>query len=564
MMLFRKLLVAVCATTLCLSPGSVWATTLTDAISAVETGDRQALLAALDDPALVDGLDADERLSVYVGLAGALVKAGAPADAVRAYELALRDQADDSAAAVNVRRAYAAIIVPDRAAEAARQLSLALGALEAAGARPGDVIELAQELSTARMAAGLPEDWRHEGWVDPATGETTRGGKPGPAPKVASKAFDLVEVFYATTRKATGSRVPTAAFGADAGPLTFGRATVSVPRDRRPGELPTPNAWAFEFRPDNAKHFILKRVEVINGRDRFFSTVSGRVAASRKKEVLVFIHGYNTSFQGGVERAAQLAVDLGLDGAPILYSWPSQGSLLGYSADAASADDQVRLAELSQFLADVAARTGATRINVVAHSMGNRYLVRALDRLARQGKKNLFNEVVFAAPDVSVDEFRVAWPRIKTLGRRTTVYASGRDKALQVSEVVNGKPRVGDARHPFTLPGLQTVDTTAASGGMLGHDDFAGTALDDFRAIIWLSLAPDRRCVLSGDGRRLFWRFASGCPASDFRQATMMARVTGSPQAAQKRVEADLKSAKGAESDRLSRVLRLLQKMAAK
>ena len=139
----------------------------------------------------------------------------------------------------------------------------------------------------------------------------------------------------------------------------------------------------------------------------------------------------------------------------------------------------------------------------------------------------MFHEVVMAAADVGVDEFEQTWPRIMGLGRRFTLYASQRDRALQVSEQVNRMRRVGDARDIVIRSGLQTVDTTAASGGLLGHDDFAGGALADFRAVMWLSLDPEKRCVLDQEsvlaGR--YWTFGGRCAEADFTADTSLVRT---------------------------------------
>ena len=50
---------------------------------------------------------------------------------------------------------------------------------------------------------------------------------------------------------------------------------------------------------------------------------------------MVFIHGFNVPFEDAIYRTAQLAHDLDFDGAPILYSWPSRGTMLGYVAASA-------------------------------------------------------------------------------------------------------------------------------------------------------------------------------------------------------------------------------------
>lgn len=580
---------------------------LLSAQAAVDAKDPAAMIAALDNPALVDGLDPATARSVYVGLARGLAAAGRTDAALSAYAKALATGADDDPDLIEPRRAYAALLLDRNPAEAARQLSTVLSVLRSAGTDADDLVDVESLLADARSriapppppvvsvpVATAPQPSPPRG--KPPKTKTRRSGAmmsappPPQAPPVASaprpmspppmspppvapaepvkprapgkRDFNLVEVLYATHRRPTGSRVPSGYFGSDAAPLNFGKVVVSVPRDRRVGELPTPNAWAFEFKADPKRHFILKKVERIDTRAGFLGAVQSRVAASARKEVLVFIHGYNQSFEIAAERTAQLAVDLNLDGAPIFYSWPSQASLLGYGADAQSATDPVRLNDLANLLADIAKRTGAQRVNVVAHSMGNRYLVRALDALASRGDRQLFNEVVFAAADVGVDEFKLRWPRVRLTARRMTAYASDGDKALRASALLNGVARVGQASHPLLLPGLQTIDTTAASGGLLGHDDFSGTALDDFRAVIWLSLSPSKRCVLKPAGTAMLWRFVAGCSESDFRQAMGLIRTAGSVAAARKDLENRLLTTSGSNGDQILRLLDLLKRIA--
>ena len=46
-----------------------------------------------------------------------------------------------------------------------------------------------------------------------------------------------------------------------------------------------------------------------------------------KDHALVFVHGFNTTFDNALFRTAQIAYDLKFDGAPFVYSWPSQGQV---------------------------------------------------------------------------------------------------------------------------------------------------------------------------------------------------------------------------------------------
>lgn len=504
--------------------------------AAVDAGDLTALRAASADQALIDRLrtsDPETLIEFQLALAQAYAEAGLTDDAVAAYEQALmsmmmfRGQGHISMA--EPLEAVAALQIDP--AKRAQWLKAAFDIRERVwGQTNPNLAAYRQTLNAARAEVGL------DPIVPPPV---TRAGEPN---------FDLIDVYYATHRTPTGEAAPSQAYGARRGALNFGVAEVSVPRDRAPGSIPRPSVWTFEFRPDPDRHMILNSVTAITDRDSFFRRVTEVVADSERKEAFVFIHGYNTSFEGAAIRAAQLAVDMNLDGAAILYAWPSRASLLGYAADTRTVADEALLEDVAAFLTQVARDTGATRVHLVAHSMGNRVLMRALDRIAARNTdgKPLFNEVVLAAADVGVDEFQATLPRILPTGERYTLYASGRDRALQISEQVNAMRRAGDARTIMIQPGLQTVDTTAASGGLLGHDDFAGSALADFRAVMWLSLAPERRCVLetaqTTGGR--YWAFGGGdCPEQEFEEATELVRATGAIDRALAKLDDDISKA---------------------
>lgn len=314
----------------------------------------------------------------------------------------------------------------------------------------------------------------------------------------------VVPVFYGTNRVRTGSDDPNAFYGPSAAQLDLGVVTVSVPRNREVGSIPRRDDYPGDLDQYRGAYFILERVEPFADDYAFTDALGEAMGASERRELLVFIHGFNSDFRGAAERAAQLAVDLEIDGVPALYSWPSRGSLLGYFADGREVNDD-NIDDLVDYLYLLMNGANAERIHIVAHSMGNRFLARALERLAEtypNPPAPLFDQVVWASPDVDAGEFMELVPQVGHLAAGMTLYTSGRDRALLLSRRINGGgARAGDSSPPYpvVVTGLSTVDTTAAGGRGLGHSDYAGPAMDDFRALIWLSLSPEERCILHTD-----------------------------------------------------------------
>ncbi|MEZ5947226.1 MAG: alpha/beta hydrolase [Hyphomonas sp.] len=98
-------------------------------------------------------------------------------------------------------------------------------------------------------------------------------------------------------------------------------------------------------------------MKVFPGMDAFVKGVKLELAKSKRREIFVLIHGYNTKFSDGIERTAQLAVDLEIDGAPVFYSWPSAGSVFSYKADRAQINDKA-VCDLETFLLALSQETG--------------------------------------------------------------------------------------------------------------------------------------------------------------------------------------------------------------
>jgi esterase/lipase superfamily enzyme len=205
--------------------------------------------------------------------------------------------------------------------------------------------------------------------------------------------------------------------------------------------LESPSIWKLQFREDPEKHIVLLSI-VPKERGQYFQELGTQIRTSSGKNTFVFIHGYNVTFEDAARRTAQIAYDLGFDGAPILYSWPSQGTFAGYPID--ETNIEWTQANLKRFLDDLVVHTTTDNIYLIAHSMGNRAIVRALSALVSDNPslRHRFRSVILTAPDIDADIFkRDIVPQIIGSSSSVTLYASTEDKALLAAKKFHGYPQ---------------------------------------------------------------------------------------------------------------------------
>jgi esterase/lipase superfamily enzyme len=351
------------------------------------------------------------------------------------------------------------------------------------------------------------------------------GGAPAPPPSVD---YDVVPVFYGTDRgQKAGEKRLTYDFER-ARRLELGRAMVTVPKVHevpnieRPWayRIPLTNVVIYQETEDPKKHFTMQEVKALS-REDYLKLVRERLAASSrfKDHAVVFIHGFNTTFDFAVYRTAQMAYDLKFDGAPFVYSWPSKGAFgfQDYEYDRGSAEQADPY--LKDFLNLVTAESGAKTISVIAHSMGNLVLLPVLRDLKNAAPDGVqISQIILAAPDVDRDRFANLAAAVKGFARGTTLYVASNDRALELSKRINGRvARAGDspAGGPLILPDIDTIDVTATSTDFfaLNHSGYAEkTALiNDIQLIIQTGERPpeSRVPILKKETteRGIYWRY---------------------------------------------------------
>ena len=368
-----------------------------------------------------------------------------------------------------------------------------------------------------------------------------------------NQGFATVRVFYGTNRAASGDAKPALFYGKGRGDLQYGYLNGTIPQIHKEAELETQPRWAeYTLGIDEAsmrrRYVLLDQVTPL-AKDDFVRTLRQQVKDSPSKDLFIFVHGFNNTFEDAARRAAQMAYDLDFDGTPLLYSWPSQGSATAYAVDEAAVGISGR--KMADFLETVVAQSGAERIHLLAHSMGNRALIEALQtylaKRAPDRRQHIFGQIVFTAPDVDRDYFVDAIGSLRSAAERVTLYASGNDYALRSSQFLHGAPRAGTAGDfIIRLAGLDTIDMSSVPADALGHSYFAansGAIYDMFR-LLWRGDPPPQRCGMSDrkghDALAVWWFNADACKGDDMLEAGVMLKRFGD--LARTRVEANLQT----------------------
>ncbi len=338
---------------------------------------------------------------------------------------------------------------------------------------------------------------------------------------------DCIRVWYGTNRRLTlddaqltsDTADVDGAVGEDGGMLRLGRADVWLPKlveqggSRLLGETPHAKGAAPRDQDRLADYVFLTRITT-TGKETFTSTLQDAVYSDGTDAVLLFVHGFNVEFDEALVRTAQLSNDLSRDdefkvGVPVLYSWPSAGalSLEDYRGDR---DRSLGAAPyLEEFLDLLTEDLDVERINIIAHSMGNRVLTQALedyarDYLERHNRDDLEFRILLVAADVERDIFDAANGVFDNLDANVTIYTSDTDRALHVSTFVNeeGRKRLGDTdkNRPYIRQSqnYQTIDATAVTTELfgIGHNYYSDnpTILWDMMCTIG-ETAPDQRAL---------------------------------------------------------------------
>jgi esterase/lipase superfamily enzyme len=190
---------------------------------------------------------------------------------------------------------------------------------------------------------------------------------------------------------------------------------------------------------------------------------------SPRKEVVLYVHGFNETFASAAFTMGELCHFFGREHVCAIFTWPasaSGGALTSYTTTTESATYAV--GHLAKTIRMIAQTPGVDAVHLMAHSRGSAVLLNALRELGIESiaagveplKALKIDNVVLLAPDIDLDiaeqqmQLFVSNPDMITrwsgqrlprfMRGRWSIYASPQDRALFVSRFLfRSRRRVG-------------------------------------------------------------------------------------------------------------------------
>ena len=267
----------------------------------------------------------------------------------------------------------------------------------------------------------------------------------------------------------------------------------------------------------------------------WFAHINEALKRSRHKDIVVYVHGANTTVERAAGQAAQFHHFTGRNSVVVLFAWPTAENFLRYLRDVVTAYGAApHLAELIELLAE---NTDAVKINVLTYSAGATVGSDGLAKVGRDAKRPgavapRLGEVYHAAPDADFRGFVDGMRDYADVAQRVSVAVNMGDSALRLSQVINRASRAGrpDMREltpdatrwlldvtrqhgldvvrvrPENIPGLSTLSHT------FWYDD--PWVSSDVLITFLYHLPPEQRGLAVGEGSTgaRYWTFMPDYP----------------------------------------------------
>lgn len=252
---------------------------------------------------------------------------------------------------------------------------------------------------------------------------------------------------------------------------------VSIPSDtmRASGTV----QWPKKLPPNPQTDFAVVRVKPVETIEAGHEWVREH---SKGGHAMVFIHGFNNTYEDSVFRFAQIVHDSGADVTPVLFTWPSRAKVFDYNYDKESTN--YSRTSLENTLKALVEDKNIKDITILAHSMGTWLAMESIRQMAIRngGLPKKIENVILASPDIDVDVFARQWTELGAKKPNFTIFVSQDDRALALSRYISGDVQrlgqINPAEEPYKTKletaGITVVDLTKVkSTDRLNHGKFA-------------------------------------------------------------------------------------------
>jgi esterase/lipase superfamily enzyme len=251
---------------------------------------------------------------------------------------------------------------------------------------------------------------------------------------------------------------------------------LSLGQVREQGRFPR-EPYAIEMRPDGLYRGNSDLRQHDAADDLLRQEIQRRLARSPTKTVMLYVHGFNETFETAAFTAAELCHFLGREPVCAFFTWPASSTgnfLISYTNTTESAGYAEN--HLRKIIRLITTTPGVENVELLAHSRGTALLTSVVRDLLNEavaaGKEPAdvmhINNIVLFSPDIDIEVFAQdvaggisdpdmfsVWPvrRVpRGINGRLTVYSSPQDRALLVSRILfRSRNRVGDLR-PDDVP----------------------------------------------------------------------------------------------------------------
>jgi len=314
-----------------------------------------------------------------------------------------------------------------------------------------------------------------------------------------------IDVYYATDR----FRSVDGDYLGRAGRLRYGFKVVAIPDEHVKGKLETP--YREDDFDENVHVWITEKGSDLDREGEFEEKIKAAQALAGKqtesdvfqRQALLYIHGYNVNHKTAIKLAAQLKYDLNFDGGlVILYSWPSMGSWEPWNYRQDTVVIQESAKRLHGLITTILSEEADfSRVHILAHSMGNRALIKALKMYAGVNPK------VVSKPANVTRETGSQLLKSKETPEKVEEVAEPTEVTISGESEVGGTNGEQAAKVPSTYETGSTSGGQVEVGGKLANVIFA--AADETRDKFEDMLRAMRRSADNGGYLPLFTIYSS-------------------------------------------------------